>query len=59
VREAADLGQIIPYYQPKIDLKTGHIKGAEMLARWQHPEGGLIPPASFIPVIEQQDWDTD
>lgn len=59
VREALDLGQIIPYYQPKIDLKTGHIKGAEMLARWQHPEGGLIPPASFIPVIEQQDWDTD
>lgn len=59
VRQALEQGQIIPYYQPKIDLSTGHIKGAEMLARWQHPECGLIAPARFIPVLEQNDWATE
>jgi len=59
IRQALDSGQIIPYYQAKIDLQTGHLKGAEMLARWQHPECGLIPPSSFIPVIEQHGWATD
>ncbi|BBF83887.1 diguanylate cyclase [Aquitalea magnusonii] len=59
VRQALEQGQIIPHYQPKVDLKSGHIKGAEMLARWQHPTDGLISPARFIPVIEQQDWATE
>jgi diguanylate cyclase (GGDEF)-like protein len=40
------------HYQPKIDLKSGKITGAEALVRWRHPERGLIPPAEFIPIAE-------
>ena len=42
----------MPFYQPKIDLLSGKIVGAEALARWQHPELGLISPAEFISVAE-------
>ena len=45
--------QIVPFYQPKIDLETGEMTGAEALARWLHPEFGLIQPDDFIPVAEQ------
>ena len=41
------------YYQPKKNLKTGEICGAEALARWPHPEHGFISPGEFIPVAEQ------
>ena len=41
------------YYQPKRDLKTGQICGAEALTRWPHPEHGFISPGEFIPVAEQ------
>ena len=40
------------YYQPKINMKTGKVFGAEALIRWLHPEKGLIPPLKFLPVIE-------
>ncbi|WP_084187322.1 EAL domain-containing response regulator [Andreprevotia chitinilytica] len=46
-------GQIVAYYQPKVDVHTGMIKGVEALARWQHPEMGMIPPDRFIPLAEQ------
>jgi diguanylate cyclase (GGDEF)-like protein/PAS domain S-box-containing protein len=39
-------------YQPRIDLKSGQIVGAEALVGWRHPERGLIPPAEFIPIAE-------
>jgi diguanylate cyclase len=39
-------------YQPKINLKTGAITGAEALIRWQHPERGLVPPLQFVPIAE-------
>ena len=45
--------QLVLYYQPKIDLKTFHIVGAEALLRWQHPEIGLVPPGDFITVAEE------
>jgi EAL domain-containing protein (putative c-di-GMP-specific phosphodiesterase class I) len=41
------------YVQPKLDLSTGEIYGAEALVRWQHPELGLLLPDSFIPAVEQ------
>jgi diguanylate cyclase (GGDEF)-like protein/PAS domain S-box-containing protein len=44
--------QIVPFYQPKIDLKTGKVIGFEALARWQHPVHGLLSPASFLAAFE-------
>jgi EAL domain-containing protein (putative c-di-GMP-specific phosphodiesterase class I) len=41
------------HYQPKIDLVTGEICGAEALLRWQHPQQGMVSPKQFIPVAEQ------
>lgn len=45
--------QFEPYFQPKVDLKSGRLVGAEALARWVHPEHGVIGPYSFIPQLEQ------
>lgn len=41
------------YLQPKVDLKTGEISGAEALVRWDHPELGLLNPSKFIPIFEK------
>lgn len=49
---AIDREQLQLYYQPKVDLKTGKISGAEALLRWQHPQSGFISPARFIPLAE-------
>ena len=50
---ALDEGQIRPYFQPQISTDTGAITGFEALARWHHPTRGLIPPAEFLPLIEE------
>ncbi|MDD1621073.1 MAG: EAL domain-containing protein [Methylococcaceae bacterium] len=52
MEQALLLGQFCLHYQPKVNIKTGEIIGAEALIRWQHPERGLLPPAEFLPVIE-------
>jgi diguanylate cyclase len=51
--QAVDQGEIWVAFQPKVDLATGRIVGAEALARWSHPEKGEIPPNHFIPAAEQ------
>lgn len=53
VAAALDRGDITAHFQPQISLRDGGISGMEALARWQHPDRGLIPPAEFLPVIEQ------
>lgn len=53
MRDGIPLGQFIPYYEQQIDLATGKLHGFEMLARWEHPTRGLIPPDIFIPIAEE------
>jgi len=45
--------QLALYYQPRVDLQTGAVVGAEALMRWHHPEHGLIMPSDFIPLSEK------
>ena len=55
LRIALKQGDIKPYYQPKVDSKTGRIIGVEALARWHHREKGFISPGVFIPIAEKSD----
>jgi diguanylate cyclase len=48
---ALDEGQILPHFQPQLSTDTGAITGFEALARWYHPERGLVAPAEFLPAI--------
>lgn len=50
---AMDRGEFVPYFHPKYDLNTKRIVGADVLARWQHPDKGLIMPNVFLPILEQ------
>jgi diguanylate cyclase (GGDEF)-like protein len=52
LRHALERNELLLHYQPKFCIATGQICGAEALLRWQHPERGLVPPAEFIPVLE-------
>ncbi|MCB1890259.1 MAG: EAL domain-containing protein [Rhodocyclaceae bacterium] len=52
-------GELTLHYQPKIDLVTGDVIGAEALARWQHPGRGLLPPAEFLPLIEGSELEVE
>ncbi|MCG4455311.1 EAL domain-containing protein [Pseudomonas sp. MMS21-TM103] len=53
LREALQQNQTMLYYQPKQDLKTGHIVGVEALIRWHHQERGWVSPVDFIPLAEE------
>jgi diguanylate cyclase (GGDEF)-like protein len=50
--QALENGQIQPWFQPQVSTDTGHITGFEALARWVHPEQGIIPPSDFLPALE-------
>jgi len=52
LRAAVDNQQFVLYYQPKIALQTGKVAGVEALLRWQDPENGLVPPGTFLPLLE-------
>ena len=51
VREGLGADQFLPFYQPKVSLRTGQIVGLEALARWQHPSRGVLTPGSFGPAF--------
>ena len=50
---AVEKQEFVLHYQPRVDLRSGIIAGAEALLRWRHPERGIVPPGVFIPVLEQ------
>src|SRR3954447_13226499 len=52
LRTGLETGQLVVFYQPKSDAKTGVVVGVEALARWEHPTRGLLPPDEFIPLAE-------
>ncbi len=52
IRQALTEHEFVLYYQPKVDMRSGLVTGAEALIRWRHPEQGLLLPALFLPVIE-------
>lgn len=53
IREAVRQGEFTPSFQPKFDLRSGHVSGCEALARWYRPGGRTVSPAAFIPVAEE------
>ncbi len=52
VEEALKAGEFELFYQPKVQLATGRLMGAEALVRWRNPRSGLVPPGQFMPAIE-------
>jgi sensor c-di-GMP phosphodiesterase-like protein len=47
-----EAGEFVPYYQPIVDIRSGQLRGAEVLVRWRKPDGTLVLPGSFIPLAE-------
>jgi len=56
VDQTIEDGQFFPYFQPLVNLRTGELRGFELLARWNHPKRGWIPPDEFIPLAEKNGW---
>lgn len=52
IRQGLADKEFLLYYQPKVNMRTGDVIGAEALIRWQHPEHNLLPPSAFLPIIE-------
>ena len=52
LRAALDDGELVPHYQPVVDLKTGQTVALEALLRWEHPQLGTLPPAAFLAALE-------
>lgn len=59
VRHGMQQEQLLLYFQPKVDMETGTVCGAEALIRWQHPEKGLLAPGAFLPAVEESDFAVD
>jgi EAL domain-containing protein (putative c-di-GMP-specific phosphodiesterase class I)/FixJ family two-component response regulator len=55
LREAIVNGELLNYYQPKVDVATGAVAGVETLVRWLHPQDGLVFPDQFIAMAEEHD----
>jgi PAS domain S-box-containing protein len=53
VRRALENEEVVPFFQPLVELHTGRLAGFEVLARWRHPERGTILPTNFISLVEE------
>jgi diguanylate cyclase (GGDEF)-like protein len=53
LKGAAERGELVPHFQPKMELASGRVAGFEVLTYWQHPTRGLLPPGAFVPVAER------
>ena len=52
IERALAAGEFVPYYQPIVDIRSGQLRGAEVLVRWRKPDGTLVMPGSFIAIAE-------
>jgi sensor c-di-GMP phosphodiesterase-like protein len=52
IERALAAGEFVPYFQPIVDITSGRLRGAEVLIRWRKPDGTLVLPATFIPLLE-------
>jgi sensor c-di-GMP phosphodiesterase-like protein len=52
VERALNAGELVPYFQPVVDITSGKLRGAEVLVRWRKPDGSLVLPGTFIPLLE-------
>jgi sensor c-di-GMP phosphodiesterase-like protein len=52
IERAVRAGEFVPYFQPVVDITTGKLYGAEVLMRWQKPDGSVLLPGAFIPILE-------
>lgn len=53
LRYALGRNEFLLHYQPKFNLQSGQVTGVEALIRWAHPQRGIVPPAQFIPIVEE------
>jgi EAL domain-containing protein (putative c-di-GMP-specific phosphodiesterase class I)/DNA-binding NarL/FixJ family response regulator len=58
ITRAIENGEFEPFFQPKVELASGRVQGAEALARWRHPVHGIVNPEAFIPALETS-WQID
>src|SRR3984957_17850006 len=54
VRRALENEELVPCFQPLVELRTGRLAGFEILARWQHPQLGLVLPENFVSLADEQ-----
>lgn len=52
IEHALNAGEFVPYFQPIVDIRSGRLRGAEVLIRWRKPDGSVVSPAMFIPLAE-------